>query len=157
MKKYSHKRSQVTIKAAQSSGTTFYKITLDEAIEALKGENEILLYMLRNRGWSAIDLEGYFWGSAVEGETFYLCDTDGMEIDIRGEMFDPEQVIDELGLSAIEPYVQDATPEVIKRNITEYELAPLDLDRVAFEMLKEGYHFEKIYEAAKDASLVDTE
>lgn len=155
MKKYSHKHNQVTIKAAQSPGTVFYKITLEEAIEALQGENEILLYMLRNHGWDALDMEGYFWGSTVEGDTFYFCDTDGMEIDIRGELVEPEQAIEELGLSGIEPYLQDATPQIIKRNITEYELAPLDLDKVALEMLREGYHFEQIYEAAKDASLVD--
>ena len=157
MKKYSPSNSRISIVAAQQPGTRFYRIPLEFAIEVLKDDNIILINRLSEDGWNALDLKTNFYGSTVEGDDFYLCDTDGKDIEIQGELIDPESVIDEMGLDAIQPYVAEATPEIVHRNISTYELGPVDMDDVAYKLLEEGYSFQKIVDAAEDASLLRNE
>lgn len=80
------------------------------------------------------------FGSAVFEENnedvIYICVTDGYEIEVDGEMVDPEEALENYAPIYLENHIQDANDDVIMRNITPYELADFDESSVARGILR---------------------
>ena len=155
MKKFKSSTGRIAISAATSSGTVFYRVTLDEAIEVARSENIILMQRLMDRGWNALDFETHLYGSAVIDDVLYLCDSDGYEIEVDGEMIDAESALDEYPLESLSKYIRPADKTVIRRDISTYELGPFDLDKVCYNLLDNGYNFAKIVSAAVDGNFIE--
>lgn len=100
-------------------------------------------------GFEAIDLEHNLFGSYIDGNTIYFCDTDGEDIEVNGQMFNPEDAMEEFGPEVLESYIQDATPEIIRRFITPYELK-FDVDEGAYWLMKDGFGFTEIVKSYED-------
>lgn len=138
------------IVAAEGIGTTYYKATIDDVVDAIRdGSNLFVYYAMLALGFESIDLDHNLFGSYIDGNTIYLCDTDGEDIEVNGQMFDPEDAMEELGPEALESYIQDATPEIIRRFITPYELK-FDIDEGAYWLMKDGFGFTEIVKAYED-------
>lgn len=138
------------IVAAEGIGTTYYKATIDDVVDAIRdGSNLFVYYAMLALGFESIDLDHNLFGSYIDGNTIYLCDTDGEDIEVNGQMFDPEDAMEEFGPEALESYIQDATPEIIRRFITPYELK-FDIDEGAYWLMKDGFGFTEIVKAYED-------
>lgn len=138
------------IVAAEGIGTTYYKATIDDVVDAIRDDSNLFVYYaMLALGFESIDLDHNLFGSYIDGNTIYLCDTDGEDIEVNGQMFDPEDAMEELGPEALESYIQDATPEIIRRFITPYELK-FDIDEGAYWLMKDGFGFTEIVKAYED-------
>ena len=141
-------RNQVvaSVHTAKSSGTVFYKITMKELLKLMKSEdcNVWIMKSFEELGWDAIDFESNLFGSKVIDDVLYLCVSDGYDIDVDGELYDPESVLDDLGEDGINNYIQKPTKEVVTRYITEYEVNTPDFDGWAADLLSDGYSFEDL-------------
>ena len=132
------------IVAAEGIGTTYYKATIDDVVDAIQdGSNLFVYYAMLALGFESIDLDHHLFGSYIDGNTIYLCDTDGEDIEVQGKLFNPEDAMEEFGPEALESYIQDATPEIIRRFITPYELK-FDIDEGAYWLMKDGFGFTEI-------------
>lgn len=142
----------ITGASSTSTSTTFYEITLDEASNILadNGLNLFSQYALDTNGWDCIDLHNHLFGSFVDGDTLYLCVTDGQPIFIDGQEVDPEKALSEFGPENCEEYIRAATEDVILRHISEHEITTLDLDESARDLMKQGYTFTQLHEAATE-------
>ena len=142
-------------------GTTYYKITLEEAIDAYKDENSIVFGALTLYGWEAIDVHRYLIGSDIVDDVLYLCVTDGIDIEIDDDwsetgLIDPEEALAAVGPEVLQNYIEPATSEVILKHLTPYDLADnIDLDEIALRLLEDGYTFNTIVSAATDAQLIE--
>ena len=154
MKKLNRSVNTIAIHAAQDIGTTFYSITLDDALKVLRNENIILYHLAATKGWNAFDETRWIGGEVID-DVLYICSTDGVEIEVYGELVDPETALEDYGVEGIEPYLSKGTPEVIRRNLSVYELKPVNMDNVALELLEDDYSFRLIVSAAKDAGIID--
>lgn len=138
------------IVAAEGIGITYYKATIDDVVDAIRNDSNLFVYYaMLALGFESIDLDHNLFGSYIDGNTIYLCDTDGEDIEVNGQMFDPEDAMEELGPEALESYIQDATPEIIRRFITPYELK-FDIDEGAYWLMKDGFRFTEIVKAYED-------
>lgn len=146
-KKQRDKIESVTITAAERFSTTFYVASLDDVINALrdKDANVWLINELEDRGFEAIDFSK-IPGSAVIDNNVVICDTDGYAIQIGEDEVDPETAVEDYGLEALSAYVQEATPDVINRFITAYELVIKNVEASAISALEKGISFAKLYE-----------
>ena len=115
--------NMVSIQAATTPGTTFYSITLDDAIASLKKLkcNLFIIYELERRGWDAINIEDLY-GSNIINKVLYVCVTDGQDIEIEGEMIDPEEALELYDVKDLSSYIQKADAKFISKHVTEYEL-----------------------------------
>lgn len=146
------------ITAASETGTHFYKIALSDLIDSLN-ENEgniWLIYALQEYGWNALDINHNFYGSAIIDDIFYLCVTDGHEIEINNQLEDPETIIENFGIDAISNYISEVSDDIIHRYITPYEMnfKQIDIDNLAIHMLEDDYSFLDIVKSAKDADII---
>lgn len=144
--------------AALETGTHFYTVTLPDLIDSLN-ENEgniWLIYALQEYGWNALDTDHNFYGSAIVDDIFYLCVTDGHEIEINNKLEDPETVIEEFGINAIANYLSEISDDIIHRYITPYEMNfnQIDINNLAIRMLEDDYTFLDLVKYAKDADIV---
>lgn len=132
-----------TVTEIVRGNTSFYRVELEDAIKALQKNkaNIWLIHRLEADGWAAINLEHNLFGSLVVDDILYICSTDGEDIDVKGESIDPEQALAAFGPDPLSEYIQDGTPEVISRFISEFDLADFDIDETAEDMLKEGKSF----------------
>ena len=138
------------------SGTTFYKASLDEVQDILAQQNAniILRFLLDKRGFNALALNKFYGGGEYDDE-LYICVTDGVDIQIGDEEIYPEEVLETVGPDEAADYIKPATPEIIHRYVTTYELAPFDIDDVAKEMINSGiYDFLDVVKAAQDADII---
>ena len=150
-------KSSVAIQAAvDSAGTTFYEVT-DEMLQDFyrDDKNIVLTYLVRNEGLDAFDTVETAVGSAMIDGILYVCVTDGAEIDVNGELVDPEYALDEYSLEELSDYIVPADDEVLKRFVSQYELRPVDLDDIAIELLNAGHSFSTIVQDAADLDLLD--
>lgn len=139
------------------AGTTFYHATLEDVTETLRKQdaNIILRHLLDDRGFNALDFDNHFFGGGVYDDELYICITDGQDIDVDGDLIFPEDALEEFGPEALSAYIEEATPEVIHRNVTTYELKPFDIDEVAKNMINSGvYDFLDVVKAAQDADII---
>ena len=137
-------------------GTTYYKSTLEEAIDAYKDENSIVFGALTLYGWEAIDVHRYLIGSDIVDDVLYLSVTDGIEIEADGELLDPEEAMAAVGPDYLQAYIESATPEIILKHLTPYDLADdIDIDEIVLYLLEAGYAFYDIVKDAADAQLIE--
>lgn len=147
--------SNSIINAASDPGTIFYRITEDQ-VEDLDGDNLFIKEAFNMYGFNAFDLSTLY-GSIVEDNVLYLCKTDGQYITVEGEEVDPEEALSQYGVAACSSYIQDGTPDIIRRNLSGYELNKeyIDVDEIALSLLQAGHHFREIVEDADDAYVLD--
>lgn len=153
----SNRINSKSITAATQSGTTFYKCTLDQVIEALKkaDSNIWLQYVINEYGWDALDFKHNLFGSEIIDDVLYICKTDGYEIQINGEDVEPEFALEDYSVEELSAYIDDADDDIITNSITTYELKPIDLDEVSLRLLESGNSFKDVVKAAYDADIID--
>lgn len=147
------KSHMVSITDAERFGTTFYKATLQDVIDALVDDNANvwLITALVEDGFYALDLDSAgLSGSAVINNEIYICVSDGYAINLDGHEIEPEEALTSYSLEELEPFIQEATPDVITRYITTYELKMRDVESLAIAAMDEGYSFNQLYEDYKD-------
>lgn len=131
-----------SVTAASNIGTTYYRATLDNVIQTLtrNDANIFLLYLIEEDGFDALDFKKHMFGSAVFEENhedvIYICVTDGYEIEVDGEMIDPEEALENYSPRYLDNRIQDANDDIIMRNITPYELLDFDESSIARGILK---------------------
>lgn len=146
-----------TITAAQTVGTVFYQVTEDNVKDALHGDkgNMWMAAEFDRYSWDCIDADKSLYGSVVVDDTLYLCVTDGQDISVAGEMVNPEEALEKYDLETLASYIQESTPDIILRYITEYEIKFKDVEDTAIYLLEDGNSFADIVEAASAISLID--
>lgn len=135
MKKY--------VKAAKqkfSNGTKFYKVTIDDVIKYLedKNANVWVIESFKQLGWDAINWDKGLFGSSIISNVLYICDTDGNDIYLNGKAVDPEAALEEYTPDELSKFISDATPDIVNRYITEYEIMIPEFDKWALDMLKDS-------------------
>ena len=128
------------------SGTSFYEISLDDAISVFRSNNNNawIYKSLLEYGWDCIDFQHNLFGSKVIDNTLYLCVTDGQEILVQDDFVDPETALNLYDLSELEDYIESADSDIITYYITEYEIDEPQFDKWAESLLKSGYTFTKL-------------
>ena len=139
-------------------GTTFYKVTESQLKDALNNSKDVNLWVkavVDRDGFRALNFKSSLFGSKVIGNTLYLCKTDGSDIEVNGKSVDPETALDQVSLSALSDYIDDADDDIICKSITEYELDFKDIEKLAIELLRENYAFNELYDAATEIGLAE--
>lgn len=134
--------------------TTYYEISEDTLLDHAMENRKLFLYAtLLDNGIRAIDVDHHLWGSIIDtdSDVLYLCVTDGYEIEVDGEFYDPEEVLEkvyygELDPEAVEQYVQKPDDKIINRYINFDVIDPkyADIDHLADLLMREGYTFKEI-------------
>ena len=143
-------------KLPENTGTTFYKVTEDQLLKYYdKDKNPIARYIVSENGFNAFDLD-LMYGSEVIGDALYYCDTDGFDIEVNGQEVAPEDALDKFGVDALTTYIKDADTDFIKRHLSSYEFKPVNLDKVAADILDDGsITFTEMVKFAYDLDLID--
>lgn len=130
----------------KSSGTTFYKITLDKLKSVLGGDNVWIDELIEKKGFDFLP-ERLYGSETIDGD-FYLCVTDGEDIEVNGEMVDPETALTEYSLSDLSEYIKDATNKIIEDNIDidELQFTEKDINDWAVDMIRRGIDFTEMVE-----------
>lgn len=149
--------NNVPVTAATKSGTIFYKAEFQTVKDVLSKVNVWIDYALRGEGFDAIDFKRGMFGSAVIDNILYICQTDGQELNINGTLVDPEEALEKCNIEDLADYIEDATDDIIKSNITEYEIQFNNITALALDMLNDGYEFKEIYEAAEEIGLFEND
>lgn len=140
------------------SGTTYYKVTESDLVEAVEGGNIWLSYIIESKGFDAIDIDSLYGSNIIDGE-LYICDTDGQDIYVDGEPVDPESALFDYAeeLELLSDYIVDASLKDIYDRISLYEIKPiyLNLETTAIELLAANYTFEEVVRDARDIPGVD--
>lgn len=141
-----YKSIHAAVNPAQNPGTTFYSATVDDIIDAYGDVtlNAWIRQAFVDRGLDAIDYDHNLYGSAIIDDVLYICVTDGYDIEVNGEEVDPEEALSEYTPEDLSDYIKPATAEIIRRNITEYELITPDFESWAIDLLRDGYSFSKL-------------
>ena len=136
-----------SVQPAVTKGTAFYEITLDDMIKhfSKKSENCIVWKSLETFGLDALDMEDSLFGSHIEGDTLYLCVTDGKMIKVKGREISPEYAFDEFGVEALSDYIVPGSDKIIHRYITPHEIILPDYEVMSEELLEDGYDSKKIF------------
>lgn len=130
----------VEASTSESEGTVFYKCTADDIIKAFDGEDEncLILWAVNNYGVNGIDISTLY-GSFIHMNDLYLCVTDNEDIEVNGDMVDPEFAFDSYKFEYLEPYVKPVTDKILKKYITDYEVVNFGLDKTIKGMIDDGY------------------
>lgn len=148
-------KSATAVTAAMQIGTTYYRVTLDDIESVMQDSTDANIWILKSfqeLGWDAIDFEHNLFGSQVIDNVLYICNTDGRDIDVRGEKVDPETALDDYKLSDLSTYIEDADEEIILKYITPYEIKTPKFNNWASELLKDGYTFTDLVNDAQEFS-----
>lgn len=125
-------------------GTTYYPVSLEQLIDTFDNTDDIWIkYALVLYGLNGLDIE-HMYGSETIGDTLYICDTDGEDIEVDGNLVNPETALSDYTTDQLEAYIQDPTDDDIKRLISDYELNIPSLNEVAIEMLQDNIDIETI-------------
>lgn len=144
-------------------GTTFYKITYDAIVDAYEDYNIVVWQALKDYGWDAFDISKYLYGSQMFDDVLYVCDTDGVDIEVddAGDFGDngllnPEEALAAVGPESLQEYIKVPSDDEIRKLVTPYDLSDgYDLDEIATQLLAQGYTFNEIVTAAADAQLIE--
>ena len=73
---------RATTQPAQTNGTTFYRLTLEDVIDyfSQKSQNVWLYKLFKEKGWKAIDLGGNLLGSFFKDGDLFVCVSDGTKV-----------------------------------------------------------------------------
>lgn len=144
------KKSSITA-SSRIIGTTFYEMNLYDAIDAIKEHGNIwVAKALAEFGWNCVNLQDDLCGSRAIGDTLYVCVTDGNEISINGELVDPETVLEDYELSDIEHLIEPADGDDIVHYITEWDIDTPNFNKLAPELIAEGYKFTRLVSDYED-------
>lgn len=148
-------KSATAVTAAMQIGTTYYRVTLDDIESVMQDSTDANIWILKSfqeLGWDAIDFEHNLFGSQVIDDVLYICNTDGRDIDVRGEKVDPEIALEDYNLSELSDYIEDADDETVLKYITPYEIKTPKFNNWASELLKDGYRFTDLVDDAQEFS-----
>ena len=151
MKKFTVKSSK-NIFAAEDIGTTYYTTDINQILDFLKDEdaNIWLIGSFELEGLDALNLENNLFGSKIIGDILYICVTDGSDININGNMVDPESALDDYDVEELSAYIRPADDEILRRWITPSEIYEPDMNEMAPRLMDEGYSFVDLMEDAKE-------
>ena len=143
--------------------TAYYELSLDTLLDNAMENKKLFLYAaLLTRGIAAIDVDHHLWGSVadIDDDMLYLCVTDGYEIEIDGEFYDPEEVLQkvyygQLDPEAIEPFLQKPDDTIINRyiNFDVIKSQDADINNLADVLMQEGYVFTEIVKSLDDEDI----
>lgn len=139
--------------AENTNGTIFWKTDLDQIQEALEDSNPFIRVALSLDGYKAIDFRYNLFGSYVDGDTLYICQTNYDPIMVNGEETNPETAMEDFGPEALSNYIQDASDDIVRRYITIYEVTNFDVDEVATELIQDGYSFRELIDYYNDLDI----
>lgn len=143
--------------ASGTVGTTYYRASLDDVIDVVsKDKSEtVLTFLLNSIGFSCLNIDTMY-GSFIDDDDIYICVTDGQPISVKGKEIEPENPLpSNISVDDISSYVADATDDVIKSNISYYELAEFDVEDVAIQMLEDGYSFNDVVKGMNELPFLD--
>ena len=145
------KRLRKVVSAEEfKKGTTFWGCTLEEIKSAKEGKesNVWINFELNQRGLECLDIDHMYGSFIADDGVLYICDTDGYEIEVNGKIVDPESDGEYLGPIKLQNYIKKATPAIINKFITEYEIKQDErLNDIIKSMLDAGYEFTDIIES----------
>lgn len=137
----------VMITSATNSGTTYYKADLNDVKKIVDGNSNLfVIYSIFEHGFDDIQID-QMPGSYIDGDTIYVCFTNGQDININGEDVDPENAIEEFGLEALSAFVQDAPEDIIISELSPYVFDLDNIEDCASWLLDKGYSLPAIVEA----------
>lgn len=153
--KVKYKRPRIapgsTITAATNARTTYYQTDIKQVLDVLKGILNLFCWKsLDTYGFRCIDFKQNLFGSYVDEDELFICVTDGHDIEVAGELVDPEAAMEEHDISELSTYIRPATPAIIKTYITSYEVSIPNIDQSAKDLLEDGYSFQELVEAYQD-------
>lgn len=140
------KSISASVSPAKNSGTTFYSASADDIIEAY-GDVTLNVWVRKafiERGLEAIDYDRNLFGSKVIDDVLYICVTDGQDIEVDGELVNPEEALEIYTPYELSEYIRPASKDIISRYITEYEIIIPDFDNWAIDLLNDVYDFSKL-------------
>lgn len=135
--------------------TILYETPLEE-VKKIYDDNLFLVYLLDEEGFHAFNIERDCPGSVLEGDTLYLLVTDYDPVTVFGKVIEfPEDItvdftIEDLKDSGI---VEPVTDDIIKKYLSQYELADFDVDAVATDLVQS--YGASISEVLEDADKID--
>ena len=132
--------------------TTFYKITLDDVIKSFESDNLWFLAAVKYDGFDAFDMDVLIGSKVVDGVLYY-CDTNGVDIEVNGEMVDPEEALEKYSIDDLASYIKDASVRYIKNNLDDRalrEFKPSDYNNWADKLMNDGYKFTELADAYSD-------
>lgn len=105
----------------ENQGTIWYEISKDALLSAYRTKNKQIYDCIENEGISAIDVDSMF-ASAIRDDMLYYGVTNGVGIDVDGEMIDPEFAIENIDIDSLRRYIEIPTNNTILKCISEYEI-----------------------------------
>lgn len=131
----------------QSIGTVYYRVLAAQIESAYEDEDPFIYYAVLEDGLDAINLDTMV-GSKVIDDELFICQSDGQEININGEMVDPFVALEDYTPEDLEDYIEDVDQKFILDNITIYEINRKsilnNIDDAAKDALDRGYSFTNI-------------
>ena len=115
--------------------TTYYRVTVKDLLDYFKDKNVWMWAAFDNEGFDCLDIKSLY-GSAIIGDTLFLCETNGVEIEVDGEQVDPETALEDYSISALSKYIKDVTDKAIEKNIDEYVIKGFKYDKWAPDLIK---------------------
>ena len=157
MKRLRRRNIMTAVEPAINPGTIYYRVTEDALKDVLdKSDNFIFRYLVNTKGLNCFDLEDNLLGSMIIDNDLYICQTDGKDISVADTEVDPYDALDMYSIEELSDYIVDADEDIIKSKLTEYELQPIDVNKVCSDMIRNhGYNFIATVVSAKDMGLLD--
>lgn len=142
-----------TVQPAQTKGTTFYVVSLEDVIDHFseKGENPWIRKAFEEKGWKAIDFHKHLYDSFLYEDDLYICVSDGSKIEYQGKKIKPEELPTNIDISELEDCIADGNDQIIHRYITHYEIkSNLPFTKWSDDLLAEGYTKEELQKYEKE-------
>lgn len=142
---------KAAMEPAQTTGTTFYRIELDDVIDYFseRSQNVWLYKSFSELGWKALDFGGHLYGSFIEDGALYICVTDGTKVRYNDKFYDPYKLPRNVKSNGLQKYIALGNDKIIHRYITPYELVTPKFEQWSDELLAEGYTEKKLLKDAE--------
>lgn len=153
----------VNISAAENEGTSIYVISAEYIKNFLTEQannSNSSEYLFISAAYEIYGLrifnQDVFYGSLFEGDTVYLLDTDGKDVYISNEDYDPEELLEKFDIEDLQNFIRDVDNDVMKRYFTEYEVdwSKIDIEDVAISLLNEGKSLQDVVQSAQECGLL---
>lgn len=147
------------IQTPDDPGTTFYIIHESDIRNMYSDDaNIVFRYAVDLYGFDAFDTSRFYGSEFISTDTFVLCVTDGLEIEINSDLVDPESALSEYDIEVLAEngfVIEDPDEAIIRRFFSPYELSnDIDIDDIASELLRDGYHLRQIVEDAQELDII---
>lgn len=139
------------VQPAMTSGTTFYRVSLDDVIKhfSAEKENAFILKSFEELGWKALNFHKHLYDSFICEDDLFICVTDGKKIRYNDKFMSPDKLPDDIDLDELEPYIALGNDQIIHRYITPYELKEPKFTEWSADLEAQGYTKEKLRKDAK--------